>query len=80
MEALVQTDDIEQQKEKAWEETEKWAESARGEKVTKTSEDGYKLVAQEIYASSDSHQWALILHGYTAGKRRCTFRSLVQPK
>lgn len=25
MEALVQTDDIEQQKEKAWEETEKWA-------------------------------------------------------
>ena len=37
MEALVQTDDIEQQKEKAWEETEKWAESAIGEKVTKTS-------------------------------------------
>ncbi|HIX29912.1 MAG TPA: alpha/beta hydrolase [Candidatus Blautia stercoravium] len=68
MEALVQTDDIEQQNEKAWEETEKWAESAKGEKVTKTSEDGYKLVAQEIYASSDSHQWALILHGYTGWK------------
>lgn len=68
MEALVHTDDIQQQSEKAWQETEKWAETARGQKLEKITPDGYKLIAQEVYAESESHKWVLILHGYTGWK------------
>lgn len=68
VDALVHTDDIQQQNAKAWEDTEKWAETARGQKLEKESEDGYKLVAQEIYAEEESHKWVLLLHGYTGWK------------
>lgn len=68
MEALVQTDDIKEQNARAWSETQKWAENAHGQKLEKETEDGYKLVAQEIYTEEESHKWALILHGYTGWK------------
>ena len=69
MEALVHTDDIEQQNAKAWDETKVWAENAHGEKIEKESWDGYKLIAQEVYApEEDSHKWVLLLHGYTGWK------------
>ena len=37
MEALVHTDDIQQQNEKAWSETEAWAANAHGQKLTRTT-------------------------------------------
>lgn len=68
MEALVHTDDIQQQNEKAWSETEGWAANAHGQKLTRETEDGYKLVAQEVYTEEESHKWVLLLHGYTGWK------------
>lgn len=71
VEALVHTDDIEQQNEKAWEETREWAQSAHGQKLTKVTEDGYELVAQEVYlpeGQEETHKWVLLLHGYTGWK------------
>lgn len=68
MDALVQTDDIQQQNEKAWEETRQWAQNAHGQKLTKKTEDGYELIAQEVYTEEESHKWVLILHGYTGWK------------
>lgn len=68
VDALVHTDDIQQQYEKSWEDTQEWARNAHGQKLTKKTEDGYKLVAQEVYAEEDSHKWVLLLHGYTGWK------------
>lgn len=71
MEALVHTDDIEQQNQKAWDETREWAQSAHGQKLTRETEDGYQLVAQEVFApegQEESHRWVLLLHGYTGWK------------
>src|SRR5699024_3756275 len=65
VDALVHTDDIQQQYEQSWEETAQWAETAHGQKLTRETEDGYKLVAQEIYTEEESHKWVLLLHGYT---------------
>lgn len=67
-EALVQTDDIQQQNAKAWDETRAWAELAHGQKLEKTTEDGYCLIAQEIFTEEESHKWVLLLHGYTGWK------------
>lgn len=71
MEALVHTDDIEQQNQKAWDETREWVQSAHGQKLTRETEDGYQLVAQEVFApegQEESHRWVLLLHGYTGWK------------
>ena len=65
VDALVHTDDIQQQYEKSWEDTQEWARNAHGQKLTKETEDGYKLVAQEVYTEEESHKWVLLLHGYT---------------
>ena len=63
VDALVNTDDIQQQYEKSWKETAEWAETAHGQKLTRETEDGYKLVAQEVYTGEESHKWVLLLHG-----------------
>ena len=68
VDALVHTDDIQQQYEKSWEETKEWAQNAHGQKLTKKTEDGYKLIAQEVYTEEESHKWVLLLHGYTGWK------------
>lgn len=71
MEALVHTDDIEQQNQKAWDETREWAQSTHGQKLTRETEDGYQLVAQEVFVpegQEESHRWVLLLHGYTGWK------------
>lgn len=67
-EALVQTDDIQQQNAKAWDETREWAEKTHGQKLERTTEDGYRLVAQEIFSEEESHKWVLLVHGYTGWK------------
>lgn len=68
VDALVHTDDIQQQNEKAWEDTREWAQNARGQKLEMETKEGYKLVAQEVYTEEDSHKWVLLLHGYTGWK------------
>ena len=36
------------------------------------TEDGYRLVTQEIFSEEESHKWVLLLHGYTGmGKGQC---------
>ncbi|MCH5332908.1 MAG: alpha/beta fold hydrolase [Agathobacter sp.] len=65
---LVQTEDIGENRQTAINETKSWLAQAKGQKLELESEDGYRLVAQEFYAKEDSHQWVLLLHGYTGWK------------
>lgn len=64
----VQTADIGENRKAAIDDTKSWLAEARGQKLALESEDGYRLVAQEFYAKGDSHQWVLLLHGYTGWK------------
>ena len=67
-EALVKTDDIEQNKMASLEKTEKWVRSADSEEVSVTTEDGYRLLGRAFYQEGESHDWVLLLHGYTGWK------------
>lgn len=64
----VQTADIGENRKAAIDGTKNWLAEAKGQKIALESEDGYRLVAQEFYAKEDSHQWVLLLHGYTGWK------------
>ena len=67
-EALVKTDDIEQNKMASLEKTEKWVRSADSEEVSVTTKDGYRLLGRAFYQEGESHDWVLLLHGYTGWK------------
>ncbi len=67
VEALVHTDDIEENRQMALNETSQWYESVESERHTEISEDGYELVAR-VFPQEGTHKWALILHGYTGWK------------
>lgn len=69
--ALVHTSDIQQQYQKSWEETREWAKNAHGQKLTKETEDGYKLVAQEVYTEEESISGYSSFMGIRDGKRLC---------
>lgn len=62
------TSDIEENYRKGLTETEEWWKSVHKEKLTITSEDGYTLVAAYIPVEKESHDWVLVLHGYTGVK------------
>lgn len=64
----VSTSEIQENRSAAREETKRWLEGAECRKLGRVTEDGYRLVAEEFPASEESHQWALILHGYTGWK------------
>ncbi len=64
----VHTADIRENHAAAIEETREWLEEAGGRRVTLRSADGYELVASEFLTDGDSHNWALLLHGYTGSK------------
>lgn len=81
--AQVQTSDIQVNRQLALNKTAEWLEHAETRRISITSKDGYTLIATEFPAQdtedlSDkaitdlpenrSHQWALILHGYTGWK------------
>ncbi|QNM04704.1 alpha/beta hydrolase [Qiania dongpingensis] len=68
MEALVQTDDIQENRAEAISRTKKWLQSADTELLSVTTEDGYRLVAQAFYQERADHRWVLLLHGYTGWK------------
>lgn len=67
VEALVHTDDIEENRQTALSEAEQWYGSVESERITRESEDGYELVAR-VFPQEGSHKWVLILHGYTGWK------------
>ena len=72
--AQVQSCDIEMNRTKALEETEEWLKTAERRKISRVTEDGYKLIAEEFPAKKNgddskvSHRWVLLLHGYTGWK------------
>ncbi|MCM1467510.1 MAG: alpha/beta hydrolase [Alistipes sp.] len=66
--AQVQTSDIQSNRYTALNETQEWLEDAPRQKIFSTTEDGYTLVAEEFFTESNTHKWALILHGYTGWK------------
>lgn len=68
MEALVQTDDIQQNRNKAAQETEEWLADAKTEKWGVTTADGYQLIGRVFYQQEESHKWVVLLHGYTGWK------------
>lgn len=72
VEALVQTDDIQQNHSRSVEETNQWLqqvqEEGRAEQWTVTTQDGYRLVGTAIFQPQESHKWVLLLHGYTGWK------------
>lgn len=68
VEALVHTDDIQQNHGKALEETNAWLEQADTEKLSVTTEDGYQLIGRVFFQKRESHKWVLLLHGYTGWK------------
>lgn len=70
--AQVQTSDIKGNRQLAWEETKKWLETASRRKISRETEEGYQLIAEEFPADSgtgeENHKWVLLLHGYTGWK------------
>ena len=66
--AQVQTSDIQVNRQIARNETSMWQEKEASRKISAVTADGYTLIAQEFPAKSDSHEWALVLHGYTGWK------------
>lgn len=67
-EALVQTDDIKQNQARAQELTNGWLETAQSEEAQVTTEDGYQLKGRIFNQDNGSHNWVLLLHGYTGWK------------
>ena len=67
----VQTEDIKANKETTLQETREWYQQTEREQIFITSEDGYKLDAVRFLhpeGEDESHNWVLILHGYTGSK------------
>lgn len=70
--AQVQTTDIKVNRKEAINETNEWLEVTelheKSQKISEVTEDGYTLIAKEFFAEEESHQWVLLLHGYTGWK------------
>lgn len=67
----VQTSDIKVNHQTILNETNEWLENAQCQKITVETTDGYLLAAEEFFtdpAVTDTHKWALVLHGYTGWK------------
>lgn len=68
MEALVQTNDIQNNHAAAIKTTNEWLQTANAQKLSLTTEDGYRLIGVAFSPETESHKWALLLHGYTGWK------------
>ena len=68
VEALVHTDDIQNNRNASIAKTNQWLETVEAESLTVTTTDGYQLVGTAFYAEGESHKWVLLLHGYTGWK------------
>lgn len=71
VEALIQTDDIVNNRTSLWAETREWLETAGASQLSVTTRDGYCLkgvVFSPKEGTEAEHQWVLLLHGYTGWK------------
>ena len=72
--AQVQTSDIKINRNTALKETKEWLKTAKSRKISRKTEEGYRLIAEEFPAedkdnsAQKSHKWVLLLHGYTGWK------------
>lgn len=76
--AQVQTSDIQGNRQAALADTRVWLQTAEHRKISVETEDGYRLIAEEFpaeeksyspeRAGQESHNWVLLLHGYTGWK------------
>lgn len=66
--ALVQTSDIKTNRQIARNATKEWLETAESQKISAETADGYTLIAEEFLPMENSHNWVLLLHGYTGWK------------
>lgn len=69
--ALVQTSDIQVNRQLALNNTYEWLETVDSQKISTETEDGYTLIAKEFLMqdkNTENHKWVLILHGYTGWK------------
>lgn len=67
----VQTSDIKVNHQKVINATNEWLETVQCRKITAETMDGYLLAAEEFFTEpsvTDTHKWALVLHGYTGWK------------
>jgi hypothetical protein len=64
----VHSTDITENRSEMLTKTNDWLQEVSGQKLSKETGDGYRLVAQEFFADEDSHDWVLLLHGYTGWK------------
>lgn len=67
----VQTSDIKVNHQIIINETNAWLETVQSQQITTETADGYLLVAEEFFTDpsvTDTHKWALVLHGYTGWK------------
>lgn len=67
-EALVKTDDIEQNRMAGLEKANQWAQTSDSRELSVTTKDGYRLIGRAFYQENESHNWVLLLHGYTGWK------------
>ncbi|QOV20434.1 alpha/beta hydrolase [Blautia liquoris] len=68
MEALVHTDDIQENRIKASDETDAWVKQSLSKEWSLTTNDGYQLIGKVFFNEKRSHKWVLLLHGYTGWK------------
>ena len=66
--AQVQTSDIKMNRQASLSATDEWLKTAEHQKLSVETEDGYTLIAEEFLAEEESHDWVLLLHGYTGWK------------
>lgn len=72
--AQVQTSDIKINRNAALKETREWLKTAESRKISRETEEGYRLIAEEFPAEEKgsgrqkNHKWVLLLHGYTGWK------------
>ena len=64
----MHTSDIVENHMAAKEAAEAFVSSVERERLTVTSSDGYRLVAEAFLQPEESHDWVLLCHGYTARK------------
>ncbi|MCM1174234.1 MAG: alpha/beta hydrolase [Blautia sp.] len=66
--AQAQTSDIKVNRQMMLSATDEWLQTAEQRRLSAETPDGYTLAAEEFPAEADSHDWVLILHGYTGWK------------
>lgn len=68
IEALVHTSDIQNNRAASWAKTKEWLATANQQNYAVVTDDGYRLVAAVFSPEEESHEWVLLLHGYTGWK------------